>query len=228
MLQSSWLPAEKYRYRNSMFSLATPYRGVQTPYLCLHVFWQSLQFPSAFRLYWMKTRFHISITCGWPVLTSRAPSFCFRSSSLLKSTWISEQGHRGLYHPFPEVIFFTSLKNSMLIYPLFPKTKRYFIFSKVLSLVTFKNSYIYPAFIDLNYISQKFPCPFDGLFLKIIAKRPVPNISNMVWWYVSCPTSSRSLCFPDTLRHFWVLAILVYTAARFSRKISLNWFIRHS
>ena len=47
----------------------------------------------------------------------------------------------------------------------------------------------------------------------------------MVWWYVSMPTSSRSLCFPLTRRHFWESATRRALGAAFPRMMSLNWFI---
>src|SRR5258706_15566411 len=39
------------------------------------------------------------------------------------------------------------------------------------------------------------------------------------------PTSSKSLCLPETRRHFWVSATRLYFAETFPRKISLNWFM---
>src|SRR5690554_4888682 len=47
----------------------------------------------------------------------------------------------------------------------------------------------------------------------------------MVWWYESCPTSSKSLCLPETRRHFCELATRKLTGWAFPRKISLNWFM---
>src|SRR5690625_4210735 len=44
----------------------------------------------------------------------------------------------------------------------------------------------------------------------------------MVWWYVSIPTSSKSLCFPLTRKHFWVSAIRLCFTGLFPKKYSLN------
>ena len=45
--------------------------------------------------------------------------------------------------------------------------------------------------------------------LKKSPKDQLPNISKKVWWYVSFPTSSRSLCFPPALMHFCELTARV-------------------
>ena len=39
------------------------------------------------------------------------------------------------------------------------------------------------------------------------------------------PTSSKSLCFPETLKHFWVSVTLLLSIIEFPKKLSLNWFI---
>lgn len=39
--------------------------------------------------------------------------------------------------------------------------------------------------------------------MKKSPKLQFPNISKKVWWYVSFPTSSRSLCLPPARIHFW-------------------------
>src|SRR3954470_24553396 len=51
--------------------------------------------------------------------------------------------------------------------------------------------------------------------------------SKKIWWYVSSPTSSRSLCFPPARMHFWVSATRGGFQAGFCcpRKIGTNWFI---
>src|SRR6266540_1552731 len=46
-----------------------------------------------------------------------------------------------------------------------------------------------------------------------------------VWWYVSLPTSSRSLCLPPARMHFCVLAARGYGGFSVPRKYGLNWFI---
>ena len=47
----------------------------------------------------------------------------------------------------------------------------------------------------------------------------------MVWCLPSCPTASRSLCFPLTRRHFWESVALFDFGVELPRKMSLNWFI---
>ena len=58
--------------------------------------------------------------------------------------------------------------------------------------------------------------------LEVIANDQLPSISNMVWWYVSCPTSSKSK--HDTLRHFCEFVTL-YTLLGYYPENILNWLI---
>src|SRR5476649_2175006 len=49
----------------------------------------------------------------------------------------------------------------------------------------------------------------------------------MVWWYVSKPTSSRSLCLPPARMHFCVSAARAgwYGHGAWPRKMGTNWFM---
>jgi UDP-N-acetylmuramoyl-L-alanyl-D-glutamate--2,6-diaminopimelate ligase len=47
-------------------------------------------------------------------------------------------------------------------------------------------------------------------------------MAQLAAFFYGNPTSSRSLCFPDTRRHFCVSATRTYLAGWFPRKISLN------
>ena len=63
--------------------------------------------PSPRRLYWMKTRFQISITSGVPALTSSGPQpFCVRSK------WISEHGPHGPVSPISQKLSFSSKRRT--------------------------------------------------------------------------------------------------------------------
>src|SRR5262249_53757098 len=53
-------------------------------------------------------------------------------------------------------------------------------------------------------------------------KDQLPSISKKVWWYVSRPTCSRSLCFPLMRKHFWLSAARGNGGASWPRKIPLN------
>src|SRR5262249_40370299 len=56
-------------------------------------------------------------------------------------------------------------------------------------------------------------------------KLQLPSISKKVWWYVSRPTSSRSLCLPPARMHFWLSTARLYGRVPVPRKTSLNWFM---
>ena len=62
-------------------------------------------------------------------------------------------------------------------------------------------SHIYRAFWQGSF-DLLYGC-FIGLFWSTthIPNDQVPSISKKVWWYVSLPTSSKSLCFPPFLSH---------------------------
>ena len=67
-------------------------------------------------------------------------------------------------------------------------------------------------------------------FLKKSPNDQFPSISKNVWWYVSFPTSSRSLCFPPARMHFCVSTARLSLASgplgsALPRKMGLNWFI---
>ena len=78
----------------------------------------------------------------------------------------------GVAH-FPEIILFTSVNNSFSRYNFVPVSKRFVIPVKQLSRVAAENRYIKPVFINAINFGKQFPCPFDGFFLEIIAKRPI-------------------------------------------------------
>ena len=62
--------------------------------------------PSGCALYWMKTRFQISITRGSSWLTSAAPGTSARSASGRRSMWISEHGPQGPVSPIIQKLSF--------------------------------------------------------------------------------------------------------------------------
>ena len=62
--------------------------------------------PFAFLLYCMNTRFQISITRWWLLFTSSTPGTCARSSSLLRSMWISLHGPQGPVSPISQKLSF--------------------------------------------------------------------------------------------------------------------------
>ena len=60
---------------------------------------RGLRLPSVCASYWIKTRFHISMTRGLPVFTRSFPGTRSRSASVRRSIWISEQGPHGPVSP---------------------------------------------------------------------------------------------------------------------------------
>ena len=56
---------------------------------------------------------------------------------------------------------------------LLPEIISFMVGIQTFGFITSKNRYIKIFFVDFINIGQKFPCPFDGFFFKIIAKRPV-------------------------------------------------------
>ena len=54
----------------------------------------------------MKTRFHISMTWGCPVLTRWCPGSVLRSLLLRRSMWSSEQGPQGPVAPISQKLSF--------------------------------------------------------------------------------------------------------------------------
>ena len=131
--------------------------------------------PSFNRLYWMNTLFHISITCGWSVLTNVFPSIFFLSSSVRHINMYFGAGSAGpcITH-FPEIIFFISKQD-----PVFSQSHFFHSlaasssfgkpsFASPSKTVTYKRSFG----IFINF-SQQFPAPCNRFFFKIIAKTPV-------------------------------------------------------
>ena len=80
------------------------------------------------------------------------------------------------------------------------------------------------AFNNLPHISlsphlcsSPLKCTITNIIIIIITlkkspKDQLPSISKKVWWYVSLPTSSRSLCLPPARIHFWELTTRVSLA----------------
>ena len=55
----------------------------------------------------------------------------------------------------------------------FPKRRRFIVALQSLFRATFKHRGVEVFWVDFQHIHQKFPCPIDGIFFEIIAKRPV-------------------------------------------------------
>jgi hypothetical protein len=95
---------------------------------------------------------------------------------------------RSLISHFPEVVFLVS-KNDI-------RSSSINVFQ--ISSFLIKGTFLYflrkqkrIIFFWIYRPLSKFPSPIDGFFFEIITKRPVSKHFNMVWWYVSKPTSSR-------------------------------------
>ena len=129
--------------------------------------------PSDLRLYWIKTRFQISITCGCPLFTSSCPGIFFLSSSSLISTWISEHGPHGPVSPISQKLSFFDPSRIR-----FSGSKALFPSDHKLHDRVLHNSASSPSKIvaynrssgNFKFFSKKFPCPFNSLFFKIITK----------------------------------------------------------
>ena len=119
----------------------------------------------------MKTRFHISITSGVPLLTSLPPDL-----SGVRSMWISVQGPHGpgLAH-LPEVVLFVALMNVRRVDVRLraPQRRRLVVGRQALLRVALEDGRVQPALVQAPHLRQQLPRPADRFLLEVVAERPV-------------------------------------------------------
>ena len=103
---------------------------------------------------------------------SPGSNFSFFIGSAIHMNFCAWPAGTGIAH-FPEIVFFISENDFILPNNFFPFCQGNRRWRNTLLSITFKNSYIQPVFRDFKYIGKQFPAPGNGLFFKIISKRPV-------------------------------------------------------
>src|SRR5690606_29586086 len=78
----------------------------------------------------------------------------------------------GVAH-LPEVVLSVAKQNTVIANDGTPQVARLLIDRQSVFLVATKDGDIQAVFWKFVYIGEKFPCPGDGFFLEVVAKRPV-------------------------------------------------------
>ncbi len=74
---------------------------------------------------------------------------------------------------FPKIIFFVAKEDTLFGQVLLPKLQSFSIWFEIFGGIAFKNRDIKALFGQAIYLGEQLPTPSNGLFLEIIAKRPV-------------------------------------------------------
>ena len=86
---------------------------------------------------------------------------------------LAARATRALVAHFPEVVLLRTLQDAVFGNMLLPEVVSLCIHCQTFLLVTTKNGYIKIAFVNMHHLGEKFPSIGNGLFLKVVAKRPV-------------------------------------------------------
>ena len=157
----------------------------------------------------MNTRFQSSMKRSLPALTpisGFAPS-AGSESGPPRSMWISVHGPHGPVSPISQKLSHFDARSTRS-----GETPAFSIQMRSASSSAPRPSSASPSKTVTHRRSAGRPQTFVSssqaqVIASSLKKSPndqFPSISKNVWWYVSRPTSSRSLCLPETRRHFCV------------------------